>query len=72
MERPVTRVRMLRSLPYARQGGLRGVLAALARSRIARVHELVPRDFDVPSRLETPQFVLELLGPKHNEQAVAP
>lgn len=29
--------------------------------------ELVPRDFDVPRRLETPQFVLEPLGPEHNE-----
>jgi hypothetical protein len=30
--------------------------------------EFVPRDFDVPRRLETPQFVLEPLGPRHNEQ----
>ena len=29
--------------------------------------EFVPRDFDVPLRLETPQFVLEPLGPEHNE-----
>src|SRR5262245_35442386 len=28
----------------------------------------VPTDFDVPRRLETPQFVLEPLGPQHNEQ----
>jgi hypothetical protein len=30
--------------------------------------EFVPRDFDVPRRLETPQFVLEPLGPEHNDQ----
>ena len=30
--------------------------------------EFVPHDFDVPLRLETPQFVLEPLGPEHNEQ----
>ena len=30
--------------------------------------EFVPRDFDVPLRLETPQFVLEPLGPEHNQQ----
>jgi RimJ/RimL family protein N-acetyltransferase len=29
--------------------------------------ELVPAHFDVPLRLETPQFVLEPLGPEHNE-----
>ena len=29
--------------------------------------EFVPRDFDIPRRLETPQFVLEPLGPEHNE-----
>ena len=30
--------------------------------------DFVPRDFDVPHGLETPQFVLEPLGPEHNEQ----
>ena len=30
--------------------------------------EFVPPEFDVPRRLETPQFVLEPLGPEHNEQ----
>jgi len=30
--------------------------------------EFVPRDLDVPRRLETPQFVLEPLGPEHNDQ----
>jgi RimJ/RimL family protein N-acetyltransferase len=30
--------------------------------------EFVPPDFDVPLRLETPQFRLEPLGPEHNEQ----
>ena len=30
--------------------------------------EFVPRDFDVLRRLETPQFVLEPLGPEHNDQ----
>jgi RimJ/RimL family protein N-acetyltransferase len=30
--------------------------------------EFVPRDFDVPRRLETPQFVLEPLGPEHNDR----
>ncbi|HEX3454550.1 MAG TPA: hypothetical protein VHS03_07985 [Gaiellaceae bacterium] len=33
--------------------------------------DFVPRDFDVPRRLETPQFVLEPLGPEHNEQDFA-
>jgi hypothetical protein len=32
------------------------------------VDEFVPRDFDVPRRLETPLFVLEPLGPEHNAQ----
>jgi hypothetical protein len=32
------------------------------------VEEFVPRDFDVPRRLETPQFVLEPLDPEHNDQ----
>ena len=31
------------------------------------MEEFVPREFDVPRRLETPQFVLEPLGPEHNE-----
>jgi RimJ/RimL family protein N-acetyltransferase len=35
---------------------------------IGGVDGFVPRDFDVPRRLETPQFVLEPLGPEHNEQ----
>ena len=30
--------------------------------------EFVPPDFQIPRRLETPQFVLEPLGPEHNEQ----
>jgi hypothetical protein len=30
--------------------------------------EFVPNDFDVPRRLETPEFVLEPLGPQHNER----
>lgn len=30
--------------------------------------EFVPADFDVPLRLETSDFVLEPLGPAHNEQ----
>jgi hypothetical protein len=29
---------------------------------------LVPDDFEVPLRLETPSFVLEPLGPEHNER----
>lgn len=29
--------------------------------------DFVPRDFDVPLRLETPEFVLEPLGPERNE-----
>jgi RimJ/RimL family protein N-acetyltransferase len=32
------------------------------------VEEFVPRDFVVPRRLETPQFVLEPLGPEHNDR----
>jgi hypothetical protein len=35
------------------------------------VPEFVPRDFDVPRRLETPQFVLEPLGPERNERDYA-
>jgi hypothetical protein len=30
--------------------------------------EFVPRDFEVPLRLETPGLLLEPLGPEHNEQ----
>ena len=30
--------------------------------------DFVPRDFEVPRRLETPQFALEPLGPEHNER----
>ena len=30
--------------------------------------DFVPRDFAVPRRLETPQFVLEPLGPEHNDR----
>jgi len=30
--------------------------------------EFVPPDFDVPRRLEASEFVLEPLGPEHNEQ----
>ena len=30
--------------------------------------DFVPPGFDVPEGLETPQFVLEPLGPRHNEQ----
>jgi RimJ/RimL family protein N-acetyltransferase len=37
-------------------------------STIGRVDDFVPRDFDVPRRLERPQFVLEPLGPEHNDQ----
>jgi hypothetical protein len=29
--------------------------------------EFVPPDFDVPRRLEAPEFLLEPLGPEHNE-----
>ena len=30
--------------------------------------EFVPLDFEVPLGLETSEFVLEPLGPEHNEQ----
>jgi RimJ/RimL family protein N-acetyltransferase len=30
--------------------------------------EFVPPDFEVPTRLETPQFTLEPLGPEHNDR----
>ena len=30
--------------------------------------DFVPSDFEVPLRLETPQFLLEPLGPEHNER----
>ena len=32
------------------------------------MEHFVPRNFDVPRRLETPQFVLEPLDPEHNDQ----
>jgi RimJ/RimL family protein N-acetyltransferase len=32
------------------------------------VADFVPPDFDVPLALETPEFVLEPLGPEHNER----
>jgi len=32
------------------------------------VDEFVPPDFEVPRRLETPQFALEPLGPEHNDR----
>jgi hypothetical protein len=32
------------------------------------VAEFVPPEFDVPRGLETPEFVLEPLGPEHNER----
>jgi len=35
------------------------------------VAEFVPPDFDVPRRYETAEFVLEPLGPKHNDQDYA-
>jgi len=38
------------------------------RSTIACMAEFVPPDFHVPLRLDTPQFVLEPLDPKHNDQ----
>ena len=37
------------------------------RSTIGRVAEFVPPDFDVPLGLETSEFVLEPLGPEHDE-----
>ena len=40
------------------------------RSTIGRMEEFVPRDFDVPRRLETPQFVLEPLDPEHNDSGL--
>src|SRR6185295_11014803 len=43
-------------------------ILADCRSTIGRVDEFVPSDFEVPRRLETPQFVLEPLGPEHNDQ----
>jgi hypothetical protein len=36
-------------------------------SRIGDVAEFVPPDFDAPHSLETSEFVLEPLGPEHNE-----
>ena len=36
-------------------------------STIGHVAEFVPPDFAVPPRLETSEFVLEPLGPEHNE-----
>jgi RimJ/RimL family protein N-acetyltransferase len=57
------------SFRHARAGDDRLARLHLSqRSTIGRVDEFVPRDFDVPRRLETPQFVLEPLGPEHNDQ----
>src|SRR4249919_2996059 len=39
-----------------------------ATSTIGSVAEFVPPDFDVPLGLQMPEFVLEPLGPVHNEQ----
>jgi hypothetical protein len=39
----------------------------MRRTTIGRVAEFVPPDFDVPLGLETSEFVLEPLGPEHNE-----
>jgi hypothetical protein len=39
-----------------------------ADSTIGRVTEFVPPGFDVPLSLATSEFVLEPLGPEHNEQ----
>jgi hypothetical protein len=46
-------------------------LLSFRRSTICRVTEFVPPDFDVPRRLETPQLVLEPLGPEHNDRDYA-
>jgi RimJ/RimL family protein N-acetyltransferase len=35
---------------------------------MGRLDDFVPRDFDVPRRLETSQFLLEPLGPEHNDR----
>jgi len=34
----------------------------------AQVGQFVPDDFEVPLRLTTPEFVLEPLGPQHNDE----
>src|ERR671910_3574428 len=39
----------------------------MRRTTIGRVAEFVPPDSDVPLGLETSEFVLEPLGPEHNE-----
>jgi hypothetical protein len=54
--------------PSQRAFTRRGSDGPSQRSTIGRVDEFVPRDFDVPRRLETPQFVVEPLGPEHNDQ----
>ena len=41
---------------------------ALERRSIGRVAEFVLPDFDVPLGIETSEFVLEPLGPEHNDQ----
>ena len=49
------------------------MLASFCRLAIydRRVKDFVPPGFDVPRRLEAPQFVLEPLGPEHNESDYA-
>jgi RimJ/RimL family protein N-acetyltransferase len=42
--------------------------AHIQTATIGNVAEFVPPDFDVPLGLETSEFVLQPLGPEHNEQ----
>jgi len=42
--------------------------SAFERSTIGRVAEFVPSNFEVPLGLETSAFVLEPLGPEHNDR----
>ena len=46
---------------------LTSITTTAAKDSLATV-TLVPDDFEVPLRFETPQFVLEPLGPEHNER----
>jgi RimJ/RimL family protein N-acetyltransferase len=50
------------------QAGENSSVSAIGRVTIGSVVAFVPPDFDVPPGLETSDFVLEPLGPEHNEQ----
>src|SRR5690348_7091119 len=55
-------------LPGRSGSPLRRAVARAPRLRSLAVADFVPPDFEVPLGLESSEFVLEPLGPAHNEQ----